>query len=210
MVDFNDQYRMTIAGCLLAGTETFKAFNPATKKAIADVPNASAAQLDEAVTSARAAFATWRHSSFEQRRDALNGIAELLESTRKNSSHCSRGNRASRAPMRNGKSAAPQSGAARSPSSRCPTKWSWTARASARGHALHGTRRRRRHHAVEFPGAAGHLEDRAGAGHRQLHHRQAFAFHAPVHTQARRAVAGQCCHRVCSAWSAAATSSASG
>ena len=79
MVDFNDQYRMTIAGCLLAGTETFKAFNPATKKAIADVPNASAAQLDEAVTSARAAFATWRHSSFEQRRDALNGIAEVLE-----------------------------------------------------------------------------------------------------------------------------------
>jgi acyl-CoA reductase-like NAD-dependent aldehyde dehydrogenase len=79
MIDFNHDYRMTIGGRLETSVASFKAFNPATKQEIAQVPDASRAQLDQAVAAARAAFPPWRAAPREQRHSALIRIAELLE-----------------------------------------------------------------------------------------------------------------------------------
>jgi acyl-CoA reductase-like NAD-dependent aldehyde dehydrogenase len=79
MIDFNHNYRMTIGGRLETSANSFKAFNPATKQEIAEVPDATRAQLDEAVAAARAAFPQWRAAPREQRQHALVRIAELLE-----------------------------------------------------------------------------------------------------------------------------------
>ena len=79
MIDFNHDYRMTIGGRLETSASSFKAFNPATKQEIARVPDATRAQLDQAVAAARAAFPQWRAAPREQRQAALIRIAELIE-----------------------------------------------------------------------------------------------------------------------------------
>jgi acyl-CoA reductase-like NAD-dependent aldehyde dehydrogenase len=79
MIDFNHDYRMTIGGQLETSASSFKAFNPATKQEIAQVPDATRAQLDQAVAAARAAFPQWRAAPREQRQAALIRIAELIE-----------------------------------------------------------------------------------------------------------------------------------
>jgi acyl-CoA reductase-like NAD-dependent aldehyde dehydrogenase len=79
MSGFESNYQMTIDGELVTASQSFKAYNPATRAEIAEVPDASRAQLDGAVAAARAAFENWRHSSREQRAAALNGIADVLE-----------------------------------------------------------------------------------------------------------------------------------
>lgn len=79
MLDFDRNYRMTIDGKLVGARKTFQAFNPATKAVIADVPDASSEQLDDAVRSARAAYATWSQSSHAERKRALEAVADALE-----------------------------------------------------------------------------------------------------------------------------------
>ena len=49
MTNFNDEYVMTIDGKSVSASNTFEAYNPATKEIIANVPDASKEQLDEAV-----------------------------------------------------------------------------------------------------------------------------------------------------------------
>jgi acyl-CoA reductase-like NAD-dependent aldehyde dehydrogenase len=79
VIDFDRDYRHTINGRLATSDGTFAAFNPATRSRIADVPDATREQLDEAVDAAVAAFAQWRSSTKEQRTAALNGIAARIE-----------------------------------------------------------------------------------------------------------------------------------
>lgn len=79
MIDFDNDYRMTIDGELHATAATLPAFNPATRTEIARVPDASEAQLDAAVQAARRAFEQWRSTSHAQRAAALNTIADRIE-----------------------------------------------------------------------------------------------------------------------------------
>lgn len=79
MVDFNNNYRMTINGELADGASTFEAFNPATRRVIARVPDASEAQLNAAIAAARKAFQGWRITAHDKRAAALNSIATALE-----------------------------------------------------------------------------------------------------------------------------------
>ncbi len=80
MTDFNSDYQMTIGGELVGAPNTFAAYNPATRSEIAQVPDANEAQLDAAVAAARKAFLSWRNSSQEERKAALNAIADVIES----------------------------------------------------------------------------------------------------------------------------------
>ena len=79
MVDFNSDYSMTINGAAARAPSTFPAYNPATRSTIAQVPDATQSQLDEAVCSSRQAFQSWRSSSQAQRSAALNAIADVLQ-----------------------------------------------------------------------------------------------------------------------------------
>jgi acyl-CoA reductase-like NAD-dependent aldehyde dehydrogenase len=79
MTDFNANYQMTLGGKLVPGDRTFAAYNPATREEIAQVPDASREQLDDAVAAARTAFRSWRSSTQEERTAALNAIADAIE-----------------------------------------------------------------------------------------------------------------------------------
>jgi acyl-CoA reductase-like NAD-dependent aldehyde dehydrogenase len=79
MTQFDRDYRMTINGRLTASDATFQAFNPATRDAIAKVPDATREQLDAAVAGARAAFPGWSARSPEERGGTVIAIAEALE-----------------------------------------------------------------------------------------------------------------------------------
>ena len=58
---------------------TLPVIDPALGEAFAECPNASPAQLDEAVAAAGRAFALWQHSSCEERRSLLEAIAARIE-----------------------------------------------------------------------------------------------------------------------------------
>lgn len=79
MIDFNGDYRHTINGRLVGSERSFAAYNPATRAVIAQVPDATRAQLDEAVAAAAAAFWKWQETSPEHRSQALNAIADLID-----------------------------------------------------------------------------------------------------------------------------------
>jgi acyl-CoA reductase-like NAD-dependent aldehyde dehydrogenase len=79
MTDFDSSYQMTLGGKLAGSDGTFAAYNPATREEIARVPDASRAQLDDAVAAARRAFRSWRDSTQEVRAAALNAIADAIE-----------------------------------------------------------------------------------------------------------------------------------
>ena len=78
MTNFNDQYVMTIDGKSVAADSTFEAYNPATKETIANVPDASKEQLDEAVASARHAFQTWSTAPLAERQAAVAAIGQAI------------------------------------------------------------------------------------------------------------------------------------
>ena len=71
-------FAMTING-LAASSETWiDVINPATEQMIAQVPDCSEAQLDEAVAAARSAFPEWRNRPYAARQDTLLTIAATL------------------------------------------------------------------------------------------------------------------------------------
>ncbi|HET7845995.1 MAG TPA: CoA-acylating methylmalonate-semialdehyde dehydrogenase [Acidimicrobiia bacterium] len=61
-----------------ASTRVGPVFNPATGSQTAEVPLASAADVDAAVRSARSAFETWRYSSLTQRQNIMFAFRELV------------------------------------------------------------------------------------------------------------------------------------
>lgn len=77
-IDFCRNYTLTIDGKAQDGLSLLDVINPATEKVIARVPNASRKQLDEAVGSARNAFADWAETSFSMRQVYVRRIGELI------------------------------------------------------------------------------------------------------------------------------------
>ncbi|NGY04325.1 aldehyde dehydrogenase family protein [Solimonas terrae] len=72
-------YSMTIGGEPVMTTATIPVINPATGSVFAAAPDAGAAELDRAVSAARAAFAGWRATPLAERRARLIGAAERIE-----------------------------------------------------------------------------------------------------------------------------------
>jgi acyl-CoA reductase-like NAD-dependent aldehyde dehydrogenase len=76
---FDGPYYLTIAGKLVETQDTFDVMNPATGQLLARAPAGSAAQLDEAVASAKAAFKPWAALSYDERERYLLAYADALE-----------------------------------------------------------------------------------------------------------------------------------
>lgn len=73
------QFSMLIDGELVGSSEFCEVINPADESVAGQSPKASDEDLDRAVAAATRAFETWRHSSYEQRRDILLAIADIIE-----------------------------------------------------------------------------------------------------------------------------------
>ncbi len=78
MINFDDNYMMTIDGKSVDAGSSFEAYNPATKATIATVPDASREQLDDAVAAARDAFATWSTTPLAERQAAVAAIGKKI------------------------------------------------------------------------------------------------------------------------------------
>lgn len=78
-VSFQDNYTMTIGGRPSSGQSTFEAYNPATEEVIAQVPAASAEDLDGAVAAARQAFPAWSALDVEERQAFVAKIGNVIE-----------------------------------------------------------------------------------------------------------------------------------
>jgi acyl-CoA reductase-like NAD-dependent aldehyde dehydrogenase len=74
MLDFS----MTIGGRKVAGQESFAIINPATGELVGQAPNASAADLDDAVSAAKAAYRSWSGLPDTQRQAACAALAGKL------------------------------------------------------------------------------------------------------------------------------------
>jgi acyl-CoA reductase-like NAD-dependent aldehyde dehydrogenase len=81
MINFKADYSMTIGGTAVKTEATFPAYNPATRQVIAQVPEASQANLDAAVDAAGTAFKSWSKSSIKERAQALNSLADAIEAS---------------------------------------------------------------------------------------------------------------------------------
>jgi len=78
-MNFDTDFVMTINGQSVNSENTLPVYNPATRTEFARVPDASKAQLEEAVSSARRAQSTWKNTSMEERQAAMERFADLLE-----------------------------------------------------------------------------------------------------------------------------------
>lgn len=72
-------YKLSIYGQLVASQSSFDVFNPATNEVIAQAPQATAAQLEEAIEGAALAFKSWSTLEWQQRSDYLLRYADALE-----------------------------------------------------------------------------------------------------------------------------------
>ncbi len=72
-------YSMLINGKSVGAKTSIEVLNPATEAVIATVPEASPAQLDEAVAAARQALPGWSGQSLKERRALILKIADRLE-----------------------------------------------------------------------------------------------------------------------------------
>jgi acyl-CoA reductase-like NAD-dependent aldehyde dehydrogenase len=66
-MNFDSGYEMTINGVAATSVGTIEVINPANGKPFAEAPDCSAAQLDEAVETARTAFKSWRRVPIAER-----------------------------------------------------------------------------------------------------------------------------------------------
>ncbi len=71
-------FKMLINGQLADAANQLPVINPADETVIAHVPDASTADVDQAVAAAAAAWKNWRNTSFEQRRDILKSISKTV------------------------------------------------------------------------------------------------------------------------------------
>src|SRR5260221_12450265 len=78
-IDFFQDYTMTIDGAPAKSNTTFEAFNPATEEVIAKVPDASRAQLEAAVPSAKRAFPVWSANPLAERQALVCKIVDAIE-----------------------------------------------------------------------------------------------------------------------------------
>ena len=73
------QYKNLINGEMIENGEWLDVVNPATEEVIGQVPACGADELDKAVAAARAAFKTWKTSTFEERQAACLAIAATIK-----------------------------------------------------------------------------------------------------------------------------------
>ncbi|WP_150293517.1 aldehyde dehydrogenase family protein [Sphingobium estronivorans] len=78
-MDFDRDYSMTINGGPATAASWLDVVNPATGKAFAQVPDCTSEQLDEAVSSAQAAFPQWRALPLSDRQALLLKAADAIE-----------------------------------------------------------------------------------------------------------------------------------
>ena len=72
-------YKMLIAGELVDGNSEIDIINPANETVVAACPVASEAQLNQAVASAKSAFATWKNTSYAERSALLKKMIATIE-----------------------------------------------------------------------------------------------------------------------------------
>jgi acyl-CoA reductase-like NAD-dependent aldehyde dehydrogenase len=72
--------RLLIDGQLVDGDQSMDIINPATGLAFASCPRASVKQLHDAVAAAKSAFPIWSRRPLRERQQALNKIADIIES----------------------------------------------------------------------------------------------------------------------------------
>ena len=77
-ISFEGDYTMTIGGRAATSPRTFQAFDPATEEVIADVPEASLDQMDEAVAAAKAAFPAWSSRPIAERQALVAQIGDAI------------------------------------------------------------------------------------------------------------------------------------
>ncbi|KAL2818597.1 aldehyde dehydrogenase [Aspergillus granulosus] len=75
-------FRNVVDGQLLSTATTRHGINPANRQPNPEVPVTTQADLDRAVTAARAAYKKWSRTTFEERRRALNAYADALEANK--------------------------------------------------------------------------------------------------------------------------------
>ncbi len=73
------QYKNLINGEMIETGEWMDVVNPANEEVIGQVPACGADQLDAAVAAARAAFKTWKNTSFEERQAACMAISGAIK-----------------------------------------------------------------------------------------------------------------------------------
>jgi len=75
---FDSDYTLTIGGEGVAGASSFDVLNPANEQVIAQAPDASREQLDQAVAAAREAFPAWAATPIDERRKAVLALAGAI------------------------------------------------------------------------------------------------------------------------------------
>jgi len=80
-VNFKEKYKLFIDGKWHDASDkaTIKTYNPATGEFIAEIADASEKDVDDAVKSARKAFATWSKTTTTERAAILNRIADIID-----------------------------------------------------------------------------------------------------------------------------------
>ena len=71
-------FELVVGGERVTATERFPVLNPATESIIAQAPECSKEQLDQAVAAARAAFAVWSALPFDERRAKLVAFSDAI------------------------------------------------------------------------------------------------------------------------------------
>lgn len=74
----NTSYTLTINGKGANSQETFRVVNPATEEALAEAPDASRGQLDEAVLAARHAYPSWKATPIGERQALVRQLGERI------------------------------------------------------------------------------------------------------------------------------------
>ncbi|HAY07849.1 MAG TPA: aldehyde dehydrogenase family protein [Hyphomonas sp.] len=77
-IDFNANYTMTINGKGVISPSQIDVVNPATGVSFASAPDCTEAQLNEAVSSAKAAFRTWKKVPIAERQAMVRKAGEVL------------------------------------------------------------------------------------------------------------------------------------
>jgi acyl-CoA reductase-like NAD-dependent aldehyde dehydrogenase len=72
------QYKNLINGEMVSTSQMLDVVNPANEEVIGQVPACGAAELDQAVAAARAAFKTWSKKPIEDRRKVVQAIAAVI------------------------------------------------------------------------------------------------------------------------------------
>jgi acyl-CoA reductase-like NAD-dependent aldehyde dehydrogenase len=78
-IDFFNNFVMTIGGKTADSTARCTAINPATEEVIASFPDATRAQLDQAVAAAKSAFPAWKSRALAERQALVSAIGDRIQ-----------------------------------------------------------------------------------------------------------------------------------